>query len=95
MSRHTYTYDHPEHGLLEIAGGWDRPLGYSFLTVRCVATDTMLYTNLDDPKGPDVPPARALEILRQHACPVPTTFISRLERDRVHRTGTYYETHDL
>ena len=99
MSQHTYTYFHPTHGKLEITGGWDRPLGYSFLVVRRLEAvgddDEILYSNLDDEHGPDVPPARAAQILQRLECPIPVDFIFDLELDRLASTGNYRKTHAL
>lgn len=99
MSQHTYTYDHPTHGKLEITGGWDRPLGYSFLVVLRLEAindeDEILYSNLDDEYGPDVLPARAAQILERLECPIPEGFIVDLELDRLTKKGSYYKTHKL
>jgi hypothetical protein len=99
MSQHTYAYDHPTHGKLEITAGWDRPLGYSFLVVVRLEVvedeDEILYSNLDDEDGPDVPPPRAAEILERLECPIPEGFIADLELDRFARAGPYDKLHQL
>jgi hypothetical protein len=93
MSQRRYTVNHPLRGDLEVTAGWDRPLQYSFLVVR--HDDDLLYSNLMDPDGCDVPPAKAREILERLGVPIPVGFIDALERDRAARRGNLVVTHLL
>jgi hypothetical protein len=90
VSRRSFELTHERLGQLEVIGGWDRPLGYSFPVVLVNGADdenAVVYSNLDDPDGPDVPPDKARDILESFGLPIPTGFIEALGRDRAERPG--------
>jgi hypothetical protein len=88
MSQRGFSVVHETLGRLEVLGGWDRPLGYSFLVVmQDDDEDGLVYSNLNDPAGPDVPPYKAKAILEQHGITIPAGFLEGYERDRAQRPG--------
>jgi hypothetical protein len=90
MSQRHYVVTHEKLGRIEVIGGWDRPLRYSFLVVLGDGGDDeegVIYSNLIEPDGPDVPPQKARSILESLGIPIPTGFLEALERDRAEKPG--------
>jgi hypothetical protein len=85
MSQRIFVVNHPEHGRLEVMGGWDRPLSYSYLVV--LNADGPIYSNLDDHEGPDVSPTQARAVLERLEIAAPTGFLDAFERDRAEKPG--------
>jgi hypothetical protein len=93
MSQRRYTVSDPVRGELEVTAGWNRPLQCSFLVI--LGDNNLLYSNLEDPEGCDVPPKKACRVLERLGVPIPEGFIDALERDRALKRGNLVATYLL
>ncbi|NJK42884.1 MAG: hypothetical protein HC933_00270 [Pleurocapsa sp. SU_196_0] len=65
-------------------------MGNSFLVVQArdrEDDEALVYSNLEDHNGPDVPPTQARDILETLGVQIPAGFLDALERDRFARPG--------
>jgi hypothetical protein len=86
MSQRIFMARSAEHGKVKVLAGWDRPLGYSFLTLLNDCEEAV-FSNLDTTGNPDIPVADTKGVLERFGLPIPRGFLEALARDRVKQAG--------
>lgn len=100
MSQHSFNTTHNGHSV-SVTMGWDRMIGYFFLTVEDHDADEelnepeYLYSNLDQPEpfGLTLDDYRAA--LTELGLVVPETMFVETLKDAENNIGNRYEAHDL
>jgi hypothetical protein len=86
MSQRVFRARSAEHGKVKVLAGWDRPLGYSFLTLLNDREEAV-FSNLDTTGNPDIPVPQVKRVLERFGLPIPRGFLEALERDRQRQMG--------